>query len=168
MGVAEGGERQSQAGGNGHQWHSCVFCIVLCCVVLCCVVLCCVVLCCVVLCCVVLCCVVLCCVVLCCVVQKALIPMAGMSTNGCLPTGTGKRKGSVYSARAVCKCVDVGGKRGGETWRSSTRRLLSAQKLPLHSLSPPTGAGQLLQHPRHHAVRAQADLQQPWRGRTRL
>ena len=31
---------------------------------------------------------------------------------GCLPTGTGKREGCVYSVRAVCKCVDVGGKRG--------------------------------------------------------
>ena len=42
----------------------------------------------------------------------------------------------MYSARAVCKCVDIGGKRQvGETWRSPTRRLLSAQKLSLHSLS---------------------------------
>ena len=42
----------------------------------------------------------------------------------------------MYSMRAVCKCVDMGRKRGvGETWRSPTRRLLSAQKLPLHALS---------------------------------
>ena len=55
---------------------------------------------------------------------------------GCLPTGTGKREGCVSSARAVCKCVDIGGKRGvGETWRPPTRRLLSAQNLPLHSHS---------------------------------
>ena len=62
------------------------------------------------------------------------------------------------SARAVCKCVDVGGKRGvGETWRSPTRRLLSAQKLPLHSLSLSVRLlvrAQLLQYPRHCAVRA--------------
>ena len=81
---------------------------------------------------------------------------------GCLPTGTGKREGGVYSARAGCKCVDIGGKRGvGETWRSPTMRLLSAQKLPLHSLSLHLLVqAQLLQHPRHRAVRAQAGLQQ--------
>ena len=40
------------------------------------------------------------------------------------------------SARAVCTCVDISGKRGvGETWRPPTRRLLSAQKFLLYSLS---------------------------------
>ena len=60
----------------------------------------------------------------------------------------------MYSARAVCMCVDVGGKRGvGETWRSPTRRLLSAQKLLLHSLSLRLLVqAQLLLHPHHRAV----------------
>ena len=31
---------------------------------------------------------------------------------GCLPTGTRKREGCVCSVRAVCKCVDIGGKQG--------------------------------------------------------
>ena len=31
---------------------------------------------------------------------------------GCLPMGTSKREGCVYSARAVCRCVVNGGKRG--------------------------------------------------------
>ena len=54
---------------------------------------------------------------------------------GCLPTGTGKREGCVYSVRTVCKCVVIGGKRGvGETWMSPTRRMLSSQKFPLYSL----------------------------------
>ena len=40
------------------------------------------------------------------------------------------------SARAVCKCVVFGGKRGvGEAWVSRSRRLLSSQKFPLYSLS---------------------------------
>ena len=56
---------------------------------------------------------------------------------GCLPTGTGKREGCVYSARAVYKCVVIGGKRGGvgETWMSPSWRQLSSQKFPLYSLS---------------------------------
>ena len=68
----------------------------------------------------------------------------------------------MYSARTVCKCVDIGGERGvGETWRPPTRGPLSAQKLPLHSLSLRLLVqAQLLQHPRHRAVRAQAGLQQ--------
>ena len=77
---------------------------------------------------------------------------------GCLPTGTGKREGCVSGARAVCKCVVIGGERGGgETWMSPTRRLLSSQKFPLysHSLRLLVQA-QLLQHPRHRAVWAQA------------
>ena len=134
-------------------------CVVLCCVVLCCVALCCVVLCCValrcvalrcvVLCCVVLCCVVLCCVVLCCVALRCVVLCCaeGAVTRrqwpGCLPTGTSKREGCVSSARAVCKCVINGGKRGGgETWMSRSRRLLSFQKIPaVLPLSPPAGAG---------------------------
>ena len=31
---------------------------------------------------------------------------------GCLPMGTGKREGCVCSARAVCRCVVIGGKGG--------------------------------------------------------
>ena len=64
----------------------------------------------------------------------------------------------MYSARAVCKCVDIGWKRGvGGTWRSPTRRPLSAWELLLHSLSLRLLVqAQLLQHPRHRAVRAQA------------
>ena len=55
---------------------------------------------------------------------------------GCLPTGARKREGCVCSARAVCKCVVIDGKRGvGETWVSRSRRLLSSQKFPLYSLS---------------------------------
>ena len=104
-------------------WWAILSCAVLHCVVLCCVVLCCVVLCCVVLCCVVLCCVVLCCVVLCCVVPKALLPQGNgrdvyprVQVNG----------RAVCIARAMCKCVDIGGERGvGETWRPPTRQLLS-------------------------------------------
>ena len=141
-------------------------CVVLCCAVPCCAVLCCAVLCCCVLCCALLCCAVLllccdvavlCCAllrsaVLCCPVSCRAVPCCavlccavlycaeGAVTRrqwpGCLPTGTGKREGCVYSTRAVCKCVDIGGKRGvGEAWRSPTRRLLSAHKLPRHSLS---------------------------------
>ena len=81
---------------------------------------------------------------------------------GCLPTDTGTWEGCVYNARTLCKCADIGVKRRvGETWRAPTRRLLSAQKLPLHSLSLRLLVqAQLLQHPRHPAVRAQAGLQQ--------
>ena len=68
----------------------------------------------------------------------------------------------MYSVRAVRKCVDIGRKRGvGETWRSPSWRQLSSQKLPLHSLSPRLLVqAQLLQHPRHRAVRAQTGIQQ--------
>ena len=65
-------------------------------------------------------------------------------------------------ARAVCKCVVHGGKRGGgETWMSRSRRLLSSQKFPLYSLSLCLLVhAQLLQHTRHRAARAQAGFQQ--------
>ena len=68
----------------------------------------------------------------------------------------------MYSACTVCKCVDIGGKRGvGEIWRSPTKQLLSAQKLLWHSLSLRLLVrAHLLQYPHHHAVRAQAGLQQ--------
>ena len=126
---------------------------------------------CVVLCCVVLCCAVLCCVVLCCVVPNAVTKK---QWPGCLPTGTGKREGCVYSACAVCKCVDVGRKRGvGETWRSPTRRLLSTQKLPLHSLSLRllvAGAAPATPTPSCclGSNGPSAMWYAPWRGRTRL
>ena len=64
------------------------------------------------------------------------------------------------SARAVCKCVVIGGKRGvGETWTSPSRRLLSSQIYPLYSLSLRLLVeAQLQQHPRHRAAGAQAGL----------
>ena len=64
------------------------------------------------------------------------------------------------SARAMCKCVDIGRMRGvGETWWPPTRRLLSTQKFPLHSLSfRLLVQAQLLQNPRHRVARAQAGL----------
>ena len=54
------------------------------------------------------CCVVLRCVALCC----AEGAVTRRQWPGCLPAGTGKREGCVCSARAVCKCVVIGGKRG--------------------------------------------------------
>ena len=40
------------------------------------------------------------------------------------------------SARAVCKCVVIGGKRGSRgNWTPPTKRQLSAEKFPWHSLS---------------------------------
>ena len=82
-----------------------------------------------------------------------------------LPEGNGRVQvngRAVCIARTVRKCVDISGKRGlGETWRSPTKRLLLAQKLPLNSLSLRLLVqAQLLQHPRHRAVRAQGGLQQ--------
>ena len=51
---------------------------------------------------------------------------------GCLITGTSKREGCVFGARAVCTSVVIGGERGGrETWMSPTMWLLSSQKFPL-------------------------------------
>ena len=144
-------------------------CSVLCFGVLCCGALCCGTLCCgVVVFCIVVFCVVVFCVLVCYVVVLYVVVFCAEGAvtirqwPGCLPTGTRKREGCVYSACAVCKCVDVGRKRGvGETWRSPTRRLLSAQKLPLHSLSLRLLVqAQLLQHPRHRVVRAHAGLQQ--------
>ena len=65
----------------------------------------CVVLCCVVLCCVVLCCVVLCCVVSCGVMWGGVVwCFVPLCVPGGLPTGTGKREGSVCK-RALCACV---------------------------------------------------------------
>ena len=44
------------------------------------------------------------------------------------------------SARALCRCVNIAGKRGvGETRRSPTRRLLSSRKFPLYTLSLSAG-----------------------------
>ena len=129
--------------------HVLIQVLVLCCAVLCYAVLCCVVLCfavlhCIVLCCAVLCCVVLCCVVLCCVV---LCCAEGAVTRrqwpGCLPTGTGKRKGCVCSTRAVCQCVVFGGKWGSRGNLDVT--LLVTVVIPevpdVLPLSPRAGAG---------------------------
>ena len=69
----------------------------------------------------------------------------------------------MHSTRCVVrKYVDIGGKRGlGEPWRSPTRRLLSAQKLSLDSLSfRVLVQAQLLQHPGHCAVQAWLGLEQ--------
>ena len=63
--------------------------------------------------------------------------------------------------RAVCRCVVIGRKRGvEETWMPPTRRMLSSQKFPLHSLSLRLLVqAQLWQHPRHRAARVHLGFQ---------
>ena len=88
--------------------------------------------------------VVWCGVVWCGVVWCAEGAVARRQWPGCLPTGTGKREGRVCSARAVCKCVVMGGKRGsrgkptchlpGDGFHPRSSRYTP-------SLYPPIGAG---------------------------
>ena len=68
----------------------------------------------------------------------------------------------MYSVRVVCKCVDIGGKRGSRGNLEVTHQAtaISPEAPAALPLSPPAGAGALMQHPRHCAVRAQAGLQQ--------
>ena len=85
---------------------------------------------------------------------------------GAVRCGAGRggagRGGAGRGGAVPCGAVRCGAVRGvGETWRSPIGRLLSAQELPLHSLSLRLLVqAQLLQHPRHRYAWAQAGLQQ--------